>query len=219
METTPYILKEFEAFTLQTKIADVKGLFNETTYSHFPVVYNNQLVGLVSETDIQGIDEDQLELGEFKHLFSLFLIEENNNLLEILKVFAFYETNLIPVVNNNNEYLGYYDLIDILHVYKDTPFLNNEGATILLEKEIRDYSFSEICQIVESNNGKILGVFISETNATSVKITLKFNSQDVNEIVQSFRRYNYKVLTNLKEDFYLEELKDRTNYLMKYLNI
>lgn len=219
METTPYILTEFEAFTLQTKIADVKGLFNETTYSHFPIIKNNQLVGLVSETDIQGIDEDQLELGEFKHLFSLFLIEENNNLLEILKVFAFYETNLIPVVNNNNEYLGYYDLIDILHVYKDTPFLNNEGSTILLEKEIRDYSFSEICQIVESNNGKILGVFISETNATSVKITLKFNSQDVNEIVQSFRRYNYKVLTNLKEDFYLEELKDRTNYLMKYLNI
>lgn len=219
METTPYILKEFEAFTLQTTIANVKLLFNETTYSHFPVVHNNQLIGLVSETDVQGIGDNQLELSEFKHLFSLFLIEENNNLLEILKVFAFHETNLIPVVNNNNEYLGYYDLIDILHVYKNTPFLNNEGSTILLEKEIRDYSFSEICQIVESNNGKILGVFMSETSATSVKITLKFNSQDVNEIIQSFRRYNYKVLTNLKEDFYLEELKDRTNYLMKYLNI
>ena len=29
METTPYILTEFKAFTLQTKIADVKSLFNE----------------------------------------------------------------------------------------------------------------------------------------------------------------------------------------------
>ena len=219
METTPYILTEFKAFTLQTKIADVKSLFNETTYSHFPIVKNNQLIGLVSETDVQGIGENQQELGEFKHLFSLFFIEENINLLEILKVFALYETNLIPVVNNQNEYLGYYDLIDILHVYKDTPFLNNEGSIILLEKEIIDYSFSEICQIVESNNGKILGVFISESNSTTVKITLKFSSQDVNEIIQSFRRYNYKVLSNHKEDFYLEELKDRTNYLQKYLNI
>ncbi|MCF6167204.1 CBS domain-containing protein [Lutibacter sp.] len=219
MKNIPYILKEFEAFTLQTKIADVKSLFNETTYSHFPVIKNNQLIGLVSETDIQGITEDDKELNDFQLLFSLFFTEENNNLLEILKVFALNETNLIPVISVQKEYLGYYDLIDVLHVYKNTPFLNNEGSILILEKEIRDYSFSEICQIVESDNGKILGVFISESNSTSVKITLKFSSQDVNEIIQSFRRYDYKVLSNHKEDYYLEELKDRTNYLQKYLNI
>ena len=219
MKNIPYILKEFEAFTLQTKIADVKSLFNETTYSHFPVIKNNQLIGLVSETDIQGITENNKELNDFQLLFSLFFTEENNNLLEILKVFALNETNLIPVISVQKEYLGYYDLIDVLHAYRNTSFLNNEGSILILEKEIRDYSFSEICQIVESDNGKILGVFISESNSTSVKITLKFSSQDVNEIIQSFRRYDYKVLSNHKEDYYLEELKDRTNYLQKYLNI
>lgn len=219
MKTIPYILKEFKAFTLQTKIADVKSLFNETTYSHFPIVKNKQLIGLVSETDMQGITEDNKELKDFQLLFSLFFTEENNNLLEILKVFALNETNLIPVISIQKEYLGYYDLIDVLHVYRNTPFLNNEGSILILEKEIRDYSFSEICQIVESDNGKILGVFISESNSTSVKITLKFSSQDVNEIIQSFRRYGYKVLSNHKEDYYLEELKNRTNYLQKYLNI
>ncbi|VAW25266.1 CBS [hydrothermal vent metagenome] len=219
MKNIPYILKEFEAFTLQTKIADVKSLFNETTYSHFPIIKNNQLIGLVSETDIQGITEDDKALNDFQLLFSLFFTEENNNLLEILKVFALNETNLIPVISVQKEYLGYYDLIDVLHAYRNTPFLNNEGSILILEKEIRDYSFSEICQIVESDNGKILGVFISESNSTSVKITLKFSSQDVNEIIQSFRRYDYKVLSNHKEDYYLEELKDRTNYLQKYLNI
>lgn len=218
MKTTPYILNEFKAFTLQSKIADVKLFFNNTTYSHFPILKNNQLIGLISETDIQGI-EDNNTLEKFYDLSNLFFTKESTNLLEILKNFASHETNLIPVINNQNEYLGYYDLIDILHVYKDTPFLNNEGVLVLLEKEIRDYSFSEICQIVESNNGKILGVFISETNTTTVQVTLKFSSQDINEIIQSFRRYNYKVLSNHKEDFYLEDLKDRTNYLQKYLNI
>lgn len=218
METIPYILNEFKAFTLQSKIAEVKALFNETTYSHFPIVKNNQLIGLISETDAQGIDDEGI-LEDYYDLSNLFFSLESTNLLEILKVFASYETNLIPVINPQNEYLGYYDLIDILHVYKDTPFLNNEGVIVLLEKEIRDYSFSEISQIVESNNGKILGLFISGSNATTVKITLKFSSQEVNEIIQSFRRYNYNVLSNLKEDFYLEDLKERTNYLHKYLNI
>lgn len=219
METTPYILKEFKAFTTHTKIADVKLLFSETTYSHFPIVENGHLLGLISEIDIRSIFEDEKELGNFQYLFQLFFTEEDNNLLEILKIFAANETNLIPVINDKKKYLGYCDLIDILHVYNNTPFLKNEGAVLGIEKNIGEYSFSEICQIVESNNGNVLGIFISEADAVSVKITLKFFAQDVNEIIQSFRRYNYKVLSKHKEDFYLEDLKGRSNYLQKYLNI
>lgn len=219
METTPYILKEFKAFTTHTKIADVKLLFRETTYSHFPIVEDNHLLGLISKIDILGIFEDEKELGNFQSLFQLFFTEEDNNLLEILKIFAANESNLIPVINDKKLYLGYCDLIDILHVYNNTPFLKNEGTVLGIEKNIIEYSFREICEIVESNNGSLLGIFISEADATSVKITIKFFAQDVNEIIQSFRRYNYKVLSKHKEDFYLEDLKERSNYLQKYLNI
>jgi len=219
METAPFILNEYKAFTLSTKVSEAKLFFNETTFCCFPIINNNELVGIISENDIQGIDENDKTIEDYKYLFSFFFIEKSNNLIEIIKVFASNETNIIPVVNNKKEYIGYYDLIEILHIYNETPFLSNEGTVLLLEKEIRDYSFSELSQIIESNNGKLLGVFISETNATTVKLTLKFSSQDVNEIIQSFRRYNYKVLSNHEEDFYLEELKDRTNYLKKYLNI
>ena len=50
-------------------------------------------------------------------------------ILEILKIFAANETNLIPVINDKKEYLGYCDLVDILHVYNNTPFLKNEGLS------------------------------------------------------------------------------------------
>ncbi len=219
METTPIILKEFKSFTTQTTIAEVKSFFNTTTYSHFPIVENNILLGLLFETDVQGIENNEAVIGEFKYLFSHFFVEESHNLLELLKVFASNETNLIPALDADNNYLGYYDLIDILHVYNATPFLNKEGATILLEKGKSNYSFSEVCQIVESNKGVVLGLFISEENDATVKITLKFSAPDINKIFQSFRRYNYKVLSNHKEDFYLEDLKERSNYLQKYLNI
>jgi len=219
METTPYILKEFQAFSKHTKIADVKLLFNETTYSHFPIVEEGHLLGLIAEIDIRSIFEEEKELGNFQYLYQFFFTEEDNNLLEILKIFAANETNLIPVINDNKEYLGYCDLVDILHVYNNTPFLKNEGTVLGIEKNVSEYSFSEICQIIESNDGKMLGIFISETDATTVKITLKFYSLEVNKIIQSFRRYNYKVLSKHKEDFYLEDLKERSIYLQKYLNI
>ena len=219
MNISGYILKESKAFSLQTQISDVKLFFKETTYSHFPVVEENKLIGLISETDIQGIESDNDKISTYQYLFIQFCTNENNNLLEILKVFAFNETNLIPVIDSNQKYIGYLDLIDILHVYNGTPFLNDEGTILYIEKGVKDYSFSEICQIVESNKGKFLGGFISEIDETSVQIMLKFTCEDVNEIIQTFRRYQYHVLSKHKEDFYFEDLEDRSNYLRKYLNI
>ncbi len=219
MNTTPNILTDFKPLTLQTKIAEAKAFFKENTYSHFPIVTHKKLIGLISEADVEGIYEEESVLEKYQYLIKNFFIEEHTNFLEILNAFAINETNIIPVVTKNQNYIGYYDLIDILHIYNNSPFLSNEGIIILLEKEIRDYSFSEICQIVESNNGKVLGIFISKTTASTVTITLKFNASEANEIIQSFRRYNYHVLSNHKEDFLLEELKDRTDYLQKYLNI
>jgi hypothetical protein len=219
METTPFILNEYKAFSLQTKIAEAKLLFNETTFCCFPIVENSHLIGVIAENDIEGIDDISASLDNYQYLFNHFFIEEGANLLDIIKNFAKNEANIAPVLNSKHEYIGYYDLTEVLSSFNQTPFLNHEGVVLLIEKEIRDYSLSEVCQIVESNNGKISGVFISESNATKVKITVKFNAQDVNEIIQSFRRYDYQVLSNLEEDFYLEDLKDRSKYLRKYLNI
>jgi len=219
METAPFILKEFKPFTLESKINDVKLFFKETAFSHFPIVKNNELIGLISKIDIDAIDADEKKLEDFSYLINLFFAEQSENLLELIKIFAANETNLVPVIKEDYTYLGYLDLIDILHVYNETPFLNNEGVVLVLEKEIQDFSFSQVCQIVETNKGKVLGLFISETSAAIVKITLKFSAQEINEIIQTFRRYNYHVLSKHKEDFYLEDLKERSDYLQKYLNI
>ncbi len=219
METAPYILNEFEAFSLETRVNEVKTFFNETTYSHFPIVKENHLIGLISKTDIEAIDEDEKEIGYFQYLFNLFYTHETTNILEIITTFASNETNIVPVIDTQKNYIGYFDLTDVLHAYNETPFLKINGTVTVLEKEVRGFSFSEICQIIESNSGKIQGLFISEKNETTVKITVKFDSQDVNEILQSFRRYEYAIISSHEEDFYLEDLKERSKYLQKYLNI
>ncbi len=60
---------------------------------------------------------------------------------------------------------GYYELEDIVKFFHETPFLKEQGGIIVVEKSIIDYSMSQITQIVESNNGKLLGLFVSEANA------------------------------------------------------
>ena len=74
-------------------------------------------------------------------------------------------------------------------------------------------------QIVESNNATILALYISNQTSDAIQVTLKINSEDINEVIQTFRRYNYNLISEHKDDFYLQDLKDRSDYLQKYLDM
>lgn len=219
MKISDYISKDVNALTLSNTIGDAKKLFNILTFSHLPIVENDTLLGLVNESDVRTIENNDETLSNHRELLSNFFIGMEDNWMDILKMFSSNETNIMPVLSDKNKYIGYYELNDVLHFFNDTPLLNHEGFFLVIEKGIKDYSFSEIAQIVESNEAKLIGAFISGTKNDLVRITLKIASEEVNEIIQSFRRYGYNLLTKHKEDLFLEELKDRSDYLQKYLNI
>ena len=56
-------------------------------------------------------------------------------------------------------------------------------------------------------------------NNDLVQITLKIGGSSLNDIIQTFRRYSYNIVSGHEEDGYLENLKERSDYLKKYLNI
>jgi len=106
-----------------------------------------------------------------------------------------------------------------MDLFNHTPFLNETGGIIVVEKGSHDYSFSEICQIVESNDGKVLGAFISNIENDITQTTIKIGHSGMNSIAQTFRRYGYNVVSEHEEDKMNDELKERSDYLNKYLNI
>ena len=219
MQTSDYISKDVKALSPDDTIAKAQKLFEHLTFTHLPIVEDKIYLGSISEADVQIIDDSDKKITDFKYLYNTFFSFENTNWFELLKEFAANDTTIIPAINDKKKYVGYYELTDILHVFNNTPFLSEAGAILVVSKPIKDYSFSEISQIVESNNGKLLGAFISSIENEIVEITIKLNDQDLNNTIQSFRRYEYTVITGIHEDEYLKSLKERSDYLQKYLNI
>ncbi|MFK5880420.1 MAG: CBS domain-containing protein [Flavobacteriaceae bacterium] len=219
MSIIEYISKDVNTLALSNTIGDAKELFNNTSYSHLPIVEGQHLLGSILSGDVNSIDQNDKTIGDYKYLLNDFFTRTSDNWMEILKSFATNETNILPVLSDENHYVGFYELADVLHYFNDTPLLNSEGFFLVIEKGIHDYSFSEIVQIVESTDAKLMGVFVSGYKDDLVRITLKITTEDINEIIQTFRRYDYNLLTKHKEDLFLEELKDRSDYLQKYLNI
>ena len=199
-------------------IKEVQNAFNQLTYSHIPVASEGVYTGCISETDAHCFESDK-PLKEYVYALEQFFVRDHTNWLDILEAFALHGSNIMPVLNDANSYMGYYELSDIMSLFNDTPFLNEAGGIIVVEKGIRDYSFSEICQIVESNDAKILGAFVSKIDNDTLQATVKIGHTGMNAIVQTFRRYGYNVVSNHEEDKFLEDLKARSQYLDKYLNM
>ena len=219
MNINDYILKEIKAFHLKDSVKTAQKVFKNYPITHFPVVENNKLLGSFAEDDIHTIENKDEELATQTHLMNSFFTDEKATVLELLKIFAHNNSNIIPVLNKEKNYIGYYDLCDVLDVFSTSPFMIEESETLILEKLEIDCSMGEISQIVEANGGKLLGMYLSEKSNDFVQVTLKVVSQEINEIIQTFRRYDYKIISTHENDIYLEDLKNRSEYLQKYLEM
>lgn len=218
MSLKEYILNDVEILNLSEKIGEVQKLFNQLTYTHLPVEDEGVYVGCISENDIRCFENDK-SLDDYRYALEAFFVRETNYWLDSLEVFAQNNSNIMPVLDDDNKYLGYLELNEMISLFKETPFLNEPGNIIIIEKAFKDFTFGEVCQIVESNNSHLLGAFVSKIENEMAEITLKISQSGMNEIIQSFRRYGYIIVSEHQEDTFNKNLKDRSKYLDKYLNI
>lgn len=217
-EITDYINNDFKAIDSQETIQSVQDFFAEVSFSHFPVIEESVYIGSIASEDIETFDTDKKVL-HYRYTLEGFYARTNMIWLDVLEVFARNHTNIIPVLDDSNKYIGYYEIADVMRFFNETPFLKEQGGIIIVQKAIADYSMSQIVQIVESNNGKLLGAFVSNTTLDTIQITIKMALGGMNEIIQTFRRYDYEIITEHQEDNYLNNLKERSDYLDKYLNM
>ncbi|MNS04002.1 inosine 5'-monophosphate dehydrogenase [compost metagenome] len=217
-EISNYITNDFRAIDSQETIAAAQDFFIDLNFSHFPVVEEGIYIGSISADDLETFDTDK-KVGDYKYTLEHFFARTSLIWLDVLEVFAKNHTNIVPVLDENNKYVGYYEIADIMKFFHETPFLKEPGGIIIVKKAILDYSMSQITQIIESNNGKVLGLFVSDSDTESIEITIKVSLGAMNEIIQTFRRYNYEIVSEHHEDNYINNLKERSDYLDKYLNI
>lgn len=218
MQLQDFVINDIKPLSPSDKISDLQMLFNQLTYSHIPIQKDGVYLGCISETDAHCF-ESLKSISEFSHTIEGFFVRPTTNWLDVLEAFAQNDSNIMPILDHKNKYLGYYELNDIIHLFNETPFFSEPGGILIVEKGIHDYSFSEISQIVESNDAKLLGAFISKMENDLVSITIKIGNASVNDVIHTFRRYSYNIISGHEEDSYIESLKERSQYLDKYLNM
>lgn len=218
MHIQEHIITNLPVFNIKDTAEKLVEFFHDSTHSHIAIIEEGRFLGVFSEIDAETLNA-QAKLEDFRYELGTFFVRKETSWLDVLEAFARNEANLLPILSDKAEILGYYTLTDIVSEFIDTPFFTDPGNIIVVATGIKDYSFSEIAQIVESNNAKLIGGFITDTQNDVVQVTLKISGTNLNNVMQTFRRYNYHILFGNSDDQFMEDLKRRSDYLDKYLNV
>ena len=189
--------------------------------SHIPVVNNTKYLGLVSDKIIYDLNllevpiETQLDKLNTSHA------HKDQHIFEVAILMYKLKLSVLPVLDTDHYYLGAITLYDLARRFAKLFSLEEIGGVIILEMDVNNYSLSEISQIVESNDVRILSCFMDRKHGTNfIDVILKLNKEDLSPVIQSFMRYDYNVKAVYLDQSELKDLyKDRFDLFMRFMNI
>jgi predicted transcriptional regulator len=196
------------------------SLMAEFKVSHLPVVNNNAYIALVSEDDLLSDVDLDSPVGNIKLSLPRLMINDYQHIYDVIRMMSENSLSLLPVVDADENYLGAVNLESLSANMMKMAAINQPGSVIVLEMTQNDYSLSEIAQIIESNDAKILSMYITtRIDSTLMDVILKINKQEAGAIIQTFDRYKYTIKASYGEEEDPEDLKDRFDSFMNYLNV
>jgi CBS domain-containing protein len=195
-------------------------LMEENNLTQIPLVAEEKYMALVQENDVLDWDTPESPLSKATFLNYRPAVFGNGHPFEALRVAHQQNLSVVPVVDNDNTYLGAITRDDLLRYITENSGLDNPGGIIVIEMDPRDYSLSEIARICENEDAIIISTQL-RTNKVSGKleVTLKTNRTDLQAIAASFERYNFDVKQVHGEQAQYEDMLERYKLLMNYINM
>lgn len=212
-----YITHNFMCGLETDSFSHLQHCFCSQKISHLPIVdSSHSFLGVLNEVDLNyWIEHKDISLlldvkcYEYQHIF------------ECIDLFVSNSLSCLPVTNNANQVIGVINLHQIMRLTAQLAVSDVPGAVIVLEMHATDYSLQQITQIIETNDARILALHTSSsTEKQTVRIILKLNTKETSSIMQTFRRYDYAIVSNYNgidtmDQFY----HDRIQELYKFINI
>jgi len=220
MKAFNLISKDIPSLKTTDTGATALRLMSEFHVRQLPIVNENLLLGLISEEDIlnhRGIEE---AIGGLSLTFQRPFIKDREHLFEVLKAMTEFRLSLIPVIDENENYLGCISRDDLLNYFSAETGILEPGGILVLEVNLKDYSLASVARIIEEHHAKVLSSFAKTySDSNKVELTIKINQKDLQPIVASLLRHDYQVKETFTEPEYFDNLKERYEGLMNYLNI
>lgn len=221
MLTTELINNNIPRLKMQDSNAKALQLINDYRLTHLPVVTEEgKFLGLISEEDLLDAEEEKGSLQFFQELLLKDSVKENEHFLNAINYSNQHDTTCVPVVNEEQEFVGSITVTDLLKALGNFSGANEIGGIIVMEMERSQFAISEISRLVESNDAHILHLNTTTQQDTGLlTVTLHINKKEIAAIVATFERYEYDVIYFFGDEKFENEIHSNYRHLMNYLDI
>ena len=194
-------------------------LMNQFRVNHLAVVKNSFFLGVVSDKEIDLWNSADEFIEEHLHNLASPHVLHNQHLFDIIEVLEKNNLSVVPVLDEEKQYQGVITNRKLLYTIAKSAAIQSIGGVIVLKMNNNDYSLTQIANIVESNNTKILSSYVTSTpESTKMELTLKLNTSDIVSIVKDLERFDYLITASYKEDESDVDFLERYEQLMRFLN-
>jgi Mg/Co/Ni transporter MgtE len=184
------------------------------------VLNGDDYIGLVNETILLDAEDEDAPLSSIKINTAPIQLKFNQHPYDALVMITVYNSTIIPVLDQDNKYIGVSTQLDILKAISSIQSQNESGAIIVLAIGLHDFSLSQIAHLVESDNCRILNCATKiNLESDNIEVTLKVDKSNINALLNSFLRHNYLVLETHNTIAAFDDTADRYQQLMNYINI
>ena len=189
--------------------------------SHIPVVDDDKYLGLISDKLIYDLNLTEEAVSSALDKLDTTHAHKDQHIFELAIVMYKLKISVLPVLDDDHYFLGAISLYDLARRFANLFSLQELGGVLVLEMNVNDYSITQISQIIEGNDVKILSFFIDRKPGTNnMDVILKLNKEELSGVVQALMRYNYNVKAVYQDQSMLGDLyQDRYDQFMKFMNI
>lgn len=220
MLTIELINNNIPRLQLQDTVAKALLLIDDFRLTHLPVVSDAKYLGLVSEEDLLDAEDSKLPIEAMQENFVYAAVRDNEHFLGAVNCSNQFDTTVVPVVNEEKEFIGSITNRELLKVLGNFSGTNEIGGLIVLEMERSQFAISEISRIVESNDATIYHLNTTIDPDTGMfTVTIHINKKEIAAIVATFERYEFDVIYYFGNENFENEIHTNYRHLMNYLDI
>jgi len=200
-----------EDFTIEQAL----DWMNENRVNELPVIVNHVFKGLVSENQLLDIQEIEPFIMPVLAEWS---IRPDDHFFTMIHKMSEFQSSIAVVLDDEGHYLGCVTREDLLDAVSEMTAAHVDGGILLMEMHPRDYTLQQIIRIIEENNAKVMTLFSYQNERGLMEICIKVDNKDINAIVQSLERFNYRIRATFQHKDSNIDLMDRYDTLMRFLD-
>jgi acetoin utilization protein AcuB len=199
MKVAEWMVKEPIVVTLDHKVQDCVDLMREHSIRHLPVVENQRLIGLVTESDLREIFlaslvEDLTIEGVM--ITEPLTVTPDTEIEDAAKLIYYHKIGGLPVVDEYAQVVGIITVADLVEAFIELMGLLKSSSRIDVVLGDDPEAFERVSGLIRSNGGEVISVGISGKELGE-KRTYFFRLEkcDVEVITKALEEAGYKVVS------------------------